>query len=1046
MAKKGHVKTRGTSTRKTAAKRGPSEAEQNGFNLTNDALEQKLITGESRGVLEDYFGPDGYAELRDLARDAATRSVRGGARVLILPGIMGSTLARKRLEIFDDVLWVNPVEIALGKLFDLKLNGAASPYSASGVILLAYLKLKLRLKVGGFNADFFPFDWRNSLTQLGTGLANEIKKASGKVSLVAHSMGGLVTRAALGQVNSKVERIVMLGTPNYGSFAPVQVLRGTYDVVQKIAKLDLKHTAEQLSGQVFNTFPGLYEMLPAPEKFSSINLYDVGAWPKSGPQPLAKRLSAVKGVIDKLAPADDRFFLIAGVNQDTVTGLRPEGPEFVFEVSRDGDGTVPLAFAKLANIPEKQIYYVEESHGSLPNNRRVETAVVNLLASGTTQALPNERPVSRRAPVEVSEGQLRQRMEQAAGTGQPGTADYRHALDAVAAPPRAETAAGPATFAAAAGAGIADVNVPFQSLTIGRRLQRRLALTLAHGSITDVDSRAYVLGVFRGVAPSGAAKALDDRLNGAITEFTARRMFNGDLGTMFIVPVGRNQLPAEMALFAGLGAFDHFNADVQQLVAENVIRVLARSRVDDFATLLIGSGTGQSTATVLKNLLVGFLRGLKDADPQQRFRAITLCETDDRRFAEVKSEIYRLASTPLFDDVEVTLNEVEVPPTERPTARVLAPAPEPVYAMIRQEASSRGQVLNRVSILGAGMKAAVVSGVKPVDLKETNTLLTKFDGAISAGATLKDLESFGKQFAEKFLPQEICTVLEAMQERHLVMVHDTPSARIPWETLNIGGWSPAVQAGLSRRYLADNLPIATWLEERRLAPTLKLLLIVNPLGDLPGADEEGKRIQQLAGTRAGIEVTPLQRDGASKTAILSALRTGSFDVVHYAGHAFFDPDRPGQSGLICAGKEVLRGIDLIGLTNLPAVVFFNACEAGRVRAMKAPDAKKDGSKAARATPGKASKPASRVITESAGVAEALMRGGIANYLSTYWPVGDSAAESFSETFYHEVLAGKSIGAALLAGRKAVFDMKERDWADYILYGNFDFVLKQPSKG
>ena len=31
---------------------------------------------------------------------------------------------------------------------------------------------------------------------------------------------------------------------------------------------------------------------------------------------------------------------------------------------------------------------------------------------------------------------------------------------------------------------------------------------------------------------------------------------------------------------------------------------------------------------------------------------------------------------------------------------------------------------------------------------------------------------------------------------------------------------------------------------------------------------------------------------------------------------------------------------------------------------------------------------------------------------------------------------------LLAGRQAVLKLPSRDWADYILYGNFDFVLKQ----
>ena len=36
---------------------------------------------------------------------------------------------------------------------------------------------------------------------------------------------------------------------------------------------------------------------------------------------------------------------IAGINQDTTTDLRLEGGQFVYSQSKEGDGTVPLAFA-----------------------------------------------------------------------------------------------------------------------------------------------------------------------------------------------------------------------------------------------------------------------------------------------------------------------------------------------------------------------------------------------------------------------------------------------------------------------------------------------------------------------------------------------------------------------------------------------------------------------------------------------------------------------------------------------------------------------------
>jgi hypothetical protein len=53
------------------------------FELKNETMETALQTGEHAGLLEDCFGPENYAELRQLSREAAARGVRGGPRVLI---------------------------------------------------------------------------------------------------------------------------------------------------------------------------------------------------------------------------------------------------------------------------------------------------------------------------------------------------------------------------------------------------------------------------------------------------------------------------------------------------------------------------------------------------------------------------------------------------------------------------------------------------------------------------------------------------------------------------------------------------------------------------------------------------------------------------------------------------------------------------------------------------------------------------------------------------------------------------------------------------
>jgi pimeloyl-ACP methyl ester carboxylesterase len=996
--------------KKTAA---PTRTGTNAFRLDEASVIAALVSGDRRALLEDYFGPENYSLFRDLARDTSTRSVRGGARVLILPGIMGSTLGKPGLLGLDDVLWIDPVEIAAGRLMELKLSGGNTRYKAVGVVWLAYLQLKLRLKIAGFDADFFPFDWRLSLKDLGAQLAAHLRQEPKPVSIVAHSMGGLVTRAALA-AGAKIERLVMLGTPNYGSFAPVQAFRGTYDVVQKVAALDIPNDATTLANQVFNTFPGLYEMLPNPSKFSAVDLYNAGEWPSNDPKPRASRLAAVKAVVDALAPATDRFFLIAGINQDTVVGLRKDEKEFQYEVSPAGDGTVPLAYAQLDGMKEGHTYYVEAGHGDLPNTNSVIAAVRDLLSTGTTTALPSQLPPLRRTARVVTEETLRGMAARATGIGELGTADYRHLLRSVAAAPHSEQTAPTTSPSVAASAAPA-----FTQLTIGRRQQRRLELTLAQGSITEADARAYVLGSFRNVAPSGAALAIDQRLDGAVSEFTARRMLTGEAGTVFAMPVGNRRLPADTVVFAGLGAFDQFQTDVQQMVAENVARVLVRSRIDDFATILIGAGSGQSTAAAVFNLLSGFLRGLEDADPRQRFRRITLCELDPTRFAEMKSEIYRLASTPLFADVELTLDEVELAPAAPSgTRQTQARAAEPIYLMVRQEGDV-AKPYYRISLLGAGMKAAVISTEHSIDGKALDTLLADFDKA--AAIPGHDLRNIGRQFTDLVLHPQISEALQHFPTRHLVVVHDAATSRVPWEILTLPeDKQPALDGGLSRRYLAEQLPMAAWLEQRRRERRLQLLLIVNPTGDLTGAELEGDRLQQIAGAEEGINITTLRREHATRSAVLSAMRSGKFDCVHFAGHAFFDPKDPGSAGLRCAGGEVLRGADLTGISSLPFLIFMNACEAGRVR----------------------KEPATTMLNDTLGVAETLLRGGIANYLSTYWPVDDIAAKDFACEFYVRLLKGDPLSAALLAGRQKV-GVKNRDWADFILYGDPGFVLKQP---
>ena len=348
-----------------------------------------------------------------------------------------------------------------------------------------------------------------------------------------------------------------------------------------------------------------------------------------------------------------------------------------------------------------------------------------------------------------------------------------------------------------------------------------------------------------------------------------------------------------------------------------------------------------------------------------------------------------------------------------------------MYLNVRQEGQSPGKLDYRSCVLGAGTKATVISDAKAVSQRDLDKHLKEIE---STDFNFESLDDFGDRLAKLVLGDRVAAVLPEMKARHLVVVHDAPASRIPWETIRIGGWSPAAAAGLSRRYVADNLSVAKWLEGRQQDKRLDLLLVVNPTKDLDGAEEEGNRIRNLFGTHPSVKIDELRGPQATKQTLLAQFQSGVYDAIHYAGHAFFDAANPSRSGILCHGREVLSGADLASLGNLPSLVFFNACEAARVRR----GAERRGPELQIA----------KRVERNVGLAEAFLRGGVANYLGTYWPVGDAAAKSFAETFYTGLLSGQTIGEALLEGRKKVRDLKSVDWADYVLYGSHEFVLKQ----
>src|SRR5262249_28661358 len=140
-------------------------------------------------------------------------------------------------------------------------------------------------------------------------------------------------------------RLIMLGTPNHGSFAIPQLITGIEPLVRKLELVDLRHDLPELKA-IFNTFPGSLQLLPSPFAHPELKpLYDAKTY---GPLGLSQaHLTAaleqhrkLRAVIDP-----DRMAYVAGFNQPTFNYVQPtlEAMSNVraYAVTREGDGRVP---------------------------------------------------------------------------------------------------------------------------------------------------------------------------------------------------------------------------------------------------------------------------------------------------------------------------------------------------------------------------------------------------------------------------------------------------------------------------------------------------------------------------------------------------------------------------------------------------------------------------------------------------------------------------------------------------------------------------------
>ena len=390
-----------------------------------EQLVNDMQAGQHQADLEAVFGPALAAEMMTLVADTPPMMAAERPRIVLLPGIMGSTLDNTMGQ--AGRIWINIPAILGGKLRLLTLNEHAQAHDPTvqieptNLFAPVYLPLRIHLsRFRGCDVHVLPFDWRFPPARAAQRLHHLIiqlrTQSQEPIHLVGHSMGGLVARSYCAQYPEEaveaLAQVIMLGTPNAGAVETIRNLTIGGNQIQLIRRLtsltsSIHEWALIQNRDVYDfvrSLPGVYALLPVPPQ---------GYAGAAFPYPFAlgfdhfrydayriAELSAARlaEAARDLASAPQALpvptMVIAGTGIPTSYGVQlhfaaDEAPQFDFDAytTSDGDGTV-LVNSALA-LPGADWRFVREGrHGDLPLYPNVRRAILMLVHGDEAYELP----------------------------------------------------------------------------------------------------------------------------------------------------------------------------------------------------------------------------------------------------------------------------------------------------------------------------------------------------------------------------------------------------------------------------------------------------------------------------------------------------------------------------------------------------------------------------------------------------------------------------------------------------------------------------------
>jgi pimeloyl-ACP methyl ester carboxylesterase len=342
----------------------------------------------------------------------------GPEPIIYVPGFMGSTLICGDREVWVKQLDLSGLRLAGDGVTDA---GCGSPVEVGEVLgrvqlgpigspiyegALKYLGELVEKEDKGRQVIPFAYDWRKSpnLAALKLeALVQSFTQKDGKVVIVAHSMGGLVTRRLLDRpgMTGKVARAVTIGTPYLGSPKALFPLAAGIST-PALDPLDALLRPNSAVREFAKNLAGLYYLWPSEtygewltlqgKRLDAEGVVRVVRQLDGNPLRLMEAWSDHANHFDHLSTGGVPYHVVVGTGVNTTGSVEITQYGALFGSGHysylvkwaDGDGTVPTRSATLGDPTRKgRFHYVcGVDHMPLGSDRRVFDSISSYLLRG----------------------------------------------------------------------------------------------------------------------------------------------------------------------------------------------------------------------------------------------------------------------------------------------------------------------------------------------------------------------------------------------------------------------------------------------------------------------------------------------------------------------------------------------------------------------------------------------------------------------------------------------------------------------------------------